>query len=48
MNAKIAESKHGMSVGSVLVPIPPLEKGSYCFATVGRSVCRSVDWFVGL
>ena len=23
--------------------MPPLKKGAYCFATVGRSVCRSVD-----
>ena len=22
--------------------MPPLKKGAYCFATVGRSVCRSV------
>ena len=29
--------------GCWLVFMPPLKKGAYCFATVGRSVCRSVD-----
>ena len=29
-------------LGINLIVMPPLKKGAYCFATVGRSVCRSV------